>query len=162
MLSLLKILAGMNPGVVNWLMFVATLLGIIVACSGIFGWPVLPLIRRRGGNKAGGVVPNFGDGSGNDGARRGGPWAGIFGGGGDGGGHTTVNNFYWCTFSRDPDGTSNERDGPSEEGGGVMGREFMAMIKTRGPVGEGESEDDGRGMGYLRVKVDGQLGEVIQ
>lgn len=152
----------MNPGVVNWLMFVATLLGIIVACSGIFGWPVLPLIRRRGGNKAGGVMPNFGEGSGNDAGRGAGPWAGIFGGGGDGGGHTTVNNFYWCTFVRDSDGTNNDGNGAGEGGGEVMGREFMAMIKTRGPVGQVENEEDERGMSYLRVKIDGELGEVVQ
>ncbi|KAK3323360.1 hypothetical protein B0T19DRAFT_202036 [Cercophora scortea] len=104
----MNMLAGQNMVVNNFLVFIASCLGLIIAVSSIFGYPRLPF---------------FGKNSGMGGA-------GAGGGGGGGSGWmpgpqvvpqtvtttttvttaeapvavpvpTTVNNFYYCTFARD-------------------------------------------------------------
>ncbi|KAK4184688.1 hypothetical protein QBC35DRAFT_391137 [Podospora australis] len=77
-----RLLAGRNQAVVSWLMFVATCLGILVAISSIFGWPILPLLRPRGRHGAG-AVPAFGM-----------TWTQTQPA------HTTVINCYYCTLVR--------------------------------------------------------------
>ncbi|KAK4677798.1 hypothetical protein QC764_301960 [Podospora pseudoanserina] len=56
-----RILLGQNPAWNSAIMVLATYLGILVAISSIFGWPVLPLIRIRG-RQGSSVIP-FGGGS---------------------------------------------------------------------------------------------------
>ncbi|KAK0660823.1 hypothetical protein QBC41DRAFT_307544 [Cercophora samala] len=55
-----RILLGQNPVWNSAVMVLATYLGILVAISSIFGWPVLPLIRIRG-RQGSSVIP-FGGG----------------------------------------------------------------------------------------------------
>ncbi|KAK0741970.1 hypothetical protein B0T21DRAFT_122934 [Apiosordaria backusii] len=56
-----RVLLGQNPAWNSAVMVLATYLGILVAISGIFGWPVLPLIRVHG-RKGSSVIPSFGGG----------------------------------------------------------------------------------------------------
>ncbi|KAK4173464.1 hypothetical protein QBC36DRAFT_57294 [Triangularia setosa] len=55
-----RVLLGQNPAWNSAVMVLATYLGILVAVSSIFGWPVLPLIRVRG--RGGSSVIPFGGG----------------------------------------------------------------------------------------------------
>ncbi|KAK3361237.1 ankyrin repeat-containing domain protein [Lasiosphaeria ovina] len=71
----LRALAGQNEALRNWLVVIASCLGIVIAVSGIFGWPALPVLRK---NADGTVVPIFQLPSDST--------------------HTTVSNFYYCTF----------------------------------------------------------------
>ncbi|KAK4163351.1 hypothetical protein QBC43DRAFT_290030 [Cladorrhinum sp. PSN259] len=140
----IRIATGQNTAVANCVMFWASVLGLLLAVAGIFGYPTLPLLRRIGGrgNSSDRVTPTFGNGGG-----------GLFGGG-MWEGHTTVNNFYYCTFAR---------DGTESPTGAVAGGRYRAMLRNDDNRDVGRNGDgDGGDGGFIRVDVEeDDLGEVV-
>ncbi|KAK3352852.1 hypothetical protein B0T25DRAFT_195288 [Lasiosphaeria hispida] len=91
---------GQNDAVANWLVFVASCLGILVAISTIVGYPQLPLISKPQGDKSSpppGMMPLFGGlGTGTPQTPPSEPRPTL----------TNVNvNCYYCTIMQDPEGT---------------------------------------------------------